>query len=69
MNYKTHQERQAAFEKARSKNIVDVAQELDMNLVKNGRTYTWDLHDSLVIDPNKNIFIGTHNNLVAGWLS
>lgn len=56
MNYKTHQERQAVFEKARSKNIVDVAQELDMNLVKNGRTYTWDLHDSLVIDPNKNIF-------------
>lgn len=56
MNYKTHKERQAAFEKARSKSIVEVARELDMNLVKNGRTYTWDLHDSLVIDPNKNIF-------------
>lgn len=56
MNYKTHKERQAAFEKAKNKNIVDVARDLDMNLLKNGRTYTWDLHDSLVIDPSKNIF-------------
>ncbi|GGD03451.1 toprim domain-containing protein [Enterococcus wangshanyuanii] len=53
---KTHEERQKALEEAESKNIVDVAQGLGMDLVRSGRNYTWSEHDSFVFNTRKNLF-------------
>lgn len=53
---KSHEERQKITEEARGKNIVDVAHSLGMNLIRNGRNYYWDQHDSFVLDTRKNIF-------------
>lgn len=52
----THEQRVEAQQIADSKNIVDVAQSLGMNLVKNGRNYTWSDHDSFVLNTKKNLF-------------
>lgn len=41
---------------ARSRDILDVANELQMELVRSGRDYRWKEHDSLVISPDKNLW-------------
>jgi len=50
---KTRRER---VEFARSRDILDVANELQMELVRSGRDYRWKKHDSLVISPDKNLW-------------
>jgi len=50
---KTRRER---VEFARSRDILDVANELQMNLVRSGRDYRWKEHDSLVISPDTNLW-------------
>ena len=50
---KTRRER---VEFARSRDILDVADELQMELVRSGRDYRWKEHDSLVISPDKNLW-------------
>ena len=50
---KTRRER---VEFARSRDILDVANELQMDLVRSGRDYRWKEHDSLVISPDKNLW-------------
>lgn len=46
--------RRERVEYARSRAILDVASELNMELVRSGRDYRWKDHDSLVISPNNN---------------
>ncbi|MCA5014565.1 MULTISPECIES: DUF3991 domain-containing protein [unclassified Enterococcus] len=53
---RTHEEREKALKVAESKNVVDVAQSLGMDLVKSGRNYTWSEHDSFVFNTRKNLF-------------
>ena len=53
---KTRRER---VEFARSRDILDVANELQMELVRSGRDYRWKEHDSLVISPDKNLSLNS----------
>ncbi|WNU93920.1 PBECR4 domain-containing protein [Streptococcus sp. DTU_2020_1000888_1_SI_GRL_NUU_041A] len=46
--------RRERVEIARSRDILDVANELNMELVRDGKDYRWKEHDSLVISPDKN---------------
>lgn len=48
--------RRERVEFARSRDILDVANELHMELVRSGRDYRWKEHDSLVISPGKNLW-------------
>ena len=48
--------RRERVEFARSRDILDVAIELQMELVRSGRDYRWKEHDSLVISPGKNLW-------------
>lgn len=48
--------RRERVEFARSRDILDVANELHMELVQSGRDYRWKEHDSLVITPDKNVW-------------
>lgn len=48
--------RRERVEFARSRDILDVANELHMELVRSGRDYRWKEHDSLVISPDKNLW-------------
>ena len=48
--------RRERVEFARSRDILDVANELKMELVRSGRDYRWKEHDSLVISPDKNLW-------------
>ena len=48
--------RRERVEFARSRDILDVANELQMELVRSGRDYRWKEHDSLVITPDKNLW-------------
>ncbi|MFS9088748.1 PBECR4 domain-containing protein [Streptococcus infantis] len=48
--------RRERVEFARSRDILDVAKELQMELVRSGRDYRWKEHDSLVISPDKNLW-------------
>ena len=48
--------RRERVEFARSRDILDVANELQMELVRSGRDYRWKEHDSLVISPDKNLW-------------
>ena len=50
---KTRRER---VEFARSRDILDVANELQMDLVRSGRDYRWKERDSLVISPDTNLW-------------
>lgn len=43
-------------EVARSRAILDVANELNMELFRSGRDYRWKEHDSLVITPDNNLW-------------
>lgn len=53
MNFK---ERAAIVEKARTMDIVAVAQALEMDLKKVGSIYQWTEHDSMILDARKNYF-------------
>lgn len=46
--------RRERVEIARSRDILDIANELNMELVRDGKDYRWKEHDSLVISPDKN---------------
>ncbi|HEP2968762.1 TPA: toprim domain-containing protein [Streptococcus pyogenes] len=48
--------RRERVEHARSRAILDVANELHMELVRSGRDYRWKEHDSMVISPEKNMW-------------
>lgn len=48
--------RRERVEFARFRDILDVANELQMELVRSGRDYRWKEHDSLVISPDKNLW-------------
>ncbi|HGI2576113.1 TPA: PBECR4 domain-containing protein [Streptococcus agalactiae] len=48
--------RRERVEFARSRDILDVANEIQMELVRSGRDYRWKEHDSLVISPDKNLW-------------
>lgn len=48
--------RRERVEFARSRDILDVANKLQMELVRSGRDYRWKEHDSLVISPDKNLW-------------
>lgn len=48
--------RRERVEHARSRDILDVASELNMELVRSGRDYRWKEHDSMVISPDKNMW-------------
>lgn len=48
--------RRERVEYARSRDILDVASELSMELVRSGRDYRWKEHDSMVISPDKNMW-------------
>ena len=65
----THAQRQKVLEEIEQKSIVDVAESLGITLVRQGQSYTWSEHDSFVLTPKKNAFIGTLAKLVVGVLS
>lgn len=48
--------RRERVEIARSRDILDVANELNMELIRDGKDYRWKEHDSLVISPDKNMW-------------
>lgn len=48
--------RRERIEYARSRSILDVANELGMELFRSGKDYRWKEHDSLVINPDKNLW-------------
>ncbi|MVX59560.1 toprim [Streptococcus danieliae] len=48
--------RRERVEHARSRDILDVAHELNMELFRSGRDYRWKEHDSMVISPEKNMW-------------
>jgi hypothetical protein len=56
MNFASFKEREAAFEVAKNRDVLAVAKELGLEMIRAGQTYYWEAHDSFVIDPNKNIF-------------
>lgn len=61
--------RRERIELARSRNILDVASELNMELVQSGRDYRWKEHDSLVISPDKNLWKWFSRNLGGDVIS
>ncbi|WP_196756498.1 toprim domain-containing protein, partial [Streptococcus gallolyticus] len=56
-------------EVARSRAILDVANELHMDLFRSGRDYRWKEHDSLVISPDKNLWKWFSRNLGGDVIS
>lgn len=61
--------RRERIELARSRDILDVANELNMELVPSGRDYRWKEHDSLVISPDKNLWKWFSRNLGGDVIS
>ena len=61
--------RRERVEFARSRDILDVANELQMELVRSGRDYRWKEHDSLVISPDKNLWKWFSRNTGGGVIS
>ncbi|KAJ85626.1 LPD1 domain-containing protein [Enterococcus faecalis] len=53
---RTHEEREAAWNTANTRSILDVASSLGIHLKKSGQSYTWTEHDSFVITPRRNAF-------------
>ncbi|MFC2678301.1 MAG: DUF3991 domain-containing protein [Granulicatella sp.] len=51
-----HVERQALLAEMKKKDILSVAESLEMDLIKTGRSYKWKEHDSFVFDTRKNTF-------------
>lgn len=56
MSEKAAKSRKERLELARSRAILDVANELYMDLFRSGRDYRWKEHDSLVISPDNNLW-------------
>ena len=52
----TYKKRQELIQEAVQKDIVNVAEMLGMDLIRNGNNYIWREHDSFVLDVRKNIF-------------
>ena len=52
----TAKSRKERVEIARSRDILSVADELGMELVRTGQDFRWKQHDSLVITPKKNVW-------------
>ena len=63
---KSRKERREA---ARSRAILDVANELHMELFQSGRDYRWKEHDSFVITPDKNLWNWFSRNLGGDVIS
>ena len=61
--------RRERVEFARSRDILDVANELQMELVRSVRDYRWKEHDSLVISPDKNLWKWFSRNTGGGVIS
>lgn len=61
--------RRERIEVARSRDILDVASELNMELVQSGRDYRWKEHDSLVISPDNNLWKWFSRNLGGDVIS
>lgn len=61
--------RRERVEFARSRDILDVANELQMELVRSGRDYRWKEHDSLVISPDNNLWKWFSRNTGGGVIS
>lgn len=61
--------RRERIEIARSRDILDVANELNMELIQSGRDYRWKEHDSLVISPDKNLWKWFSRNLGGDVIS
>lgn len=61
--------RRERIELSRSRDILDVANELNMELVPSGRDYRWKEHDSLVISPDKNLWKWFSRNLGGDVIS
>ena len=61
--------RRERIELARSRDILGVASELNMELVQSGRDYRWKEHDSLVISPDKNLWKWFSRNLGGDVIS
>lgn len=61
--------RRERIEIARSRDILDVASELNMELVQSGRDYRWKEHDSLVISLDKNLWKWFSRNLGGDVIS
>lgn len=62
----THKERLEALNTAQEKDILNVADSLGMNLIKQGRSYIWSEHDSFVITPYKNLFYWNSRQVGGG---
>ena len=56
MSEQKAESRKERREVARSRAILDVANELNMELFRSGRDYRWKEHDSLVITPDNNLW-------------
>lgn len=56
MSEQKAESRKERREVARSRAILDVANELHMELFRSGRDYRWKEHDSLVISPDNNLW-------------
>ena len=56
MSEQKTESRRERIKVARSRAILDVANELNMDLFRSGRDYRWKEHDSLVITPDKNVW-------------
>ena len=56
MSEQKAESRKERREVARSRAILDVANELNMDLFRSGRDYRWKEHDSLVISPDNNLW-------------
>lgn len=52
----THEERKKSLAIAQQRDMLEVADSLGMKLIRQGNTYIWSDHDSLVITPSKNMF-------------
>ncbi|EGO5140786.1 toprim domain-containing protein [Enterococcus faecalis] len=63
---RTHKEREEAWQKANSKNILDVATSLGMGLERSGGSYNWSEHDSFVITPKRNSFYWNSRQVGGG---
>ncbi|PQD00992.1 hypothetical protein CUM80_13735, partial [Enterococcus faecalis] len=63
---RTHKEREEAWQKANSKNILDVAESLGMGLERSGGSYTWSEHDSFVVTPKRNSFYWNSRQVGGG---
>ncbi|MFB5294132.1 DUF3991 domain-containing protein [Enterococcus faecalis] len=63
---RTHKEREEAWQKANSKNILDVAASLGMRLERSGGSYTWSEHDSFVLTPKRNSFYWNSRQVGGG---